>query len=287
MLKNRNQNGFTLIEMIIAVVLLGLVLIPLGLMSTEYVRGIAYSRDLSVVEGLAKAEMAKINNLGYDNLPIGISTFENYEGYPYDLERTVTENGDFKKVQVRIYPAGDANKQLINLVSYIADVAFGAGSGGGWINIPHDPCFLAGTPILMADGSLKPIEQIKVGDKVIAFDQDTEKFKEDKVTELFHHKVNKYLIINDKIKVTNNHLVYSAGKWIEIGKLKVGDKLLNAEGKPEAITSIEKVSGDVFVYNFELNPYHAYVAGGIVAHNKKLIPISPIENEPPGGEGFD
>jgi hypothetical protein len=32
-------------------------------------------------------------------------------------------------------------------------------------------CFVAGTPILMADGKTKPIEQIEVGDKIAAFDE--------------------------------------------------------------------------------------------------------------------
>jgi len=202
-----------------------------------------------------------------------------YENYPYDLYRTVTQVGILKKVQVRIVPTGqpEAANHLVKLVTYVVNVSFGAGSGGGTISIPG--CFLTGTPIQMADGSLKPIEEIKVGDEVIAFDEKTEKFKQDKVTELFQHKADKYLIVNDKLKVTANHLVYSGGEWVQIGRLNVGDMLLNAEGKLEPITSIEEAQGKVLVYNFELNPYHAYVAGGIVAHNKKVPeePIQPLE----------
>lgn len=33
----------------------------------------------------------------------------------------------------------------------------------------HPKCFIAGTPILMADGTEKPIEQILIGDRVLAF----------------------------------------------------------------------------------------------------------------------
>lgn len=278
--KQRYENSFTLIELIITIVVLGIVMIPVGLMSMEYVRGIAYSRDLTVIEGLAKLEMSKINNLDYNDATLANgynNTSTNYEDYPYDLRRTVEEIGGIKKVQVRVYLAGDGANQLINLITYLADVSFGAGSGGSKITIPN-PCFLAGTPILMADGSLKPIEQIRVGDIVVAFDQETETFKQDKVTELFEHKENKYLIVNAKLKVTANHLVYSDGEWVQIGKLKKGDMLLNVEGRPEAIISIEEASENVLVYNFELNPYHAYVAGGIVAHNKKVpeVPISEI-----------
>jgi len=133
-------------------------------------------------------------------------------------------------------------------------------------------CFVWGTPILMADGTLKPIQKIKAGDLVMSFDEKTGQFKEDKVTEFFKHKVDKYLIVNGHLKVTENHPVYSNGEWIEIGKLKIGDKLADYKGKPETITSIKEVKKKVTVYNLEVNPYHTYIAGGILVHNKAAPP---------------
>ncbi|MFC1704651.1 right-handed parallel beta-helix repeat-containing protein [Candidatus Omnitrophota bacterium] len=130
------------------------------------------------------------------------------------------------------------------------------------------PCFLPGTPILMSDGTQKPIEQVKVGDTVLAFDEETGEFKEDKVVEFFQHPAEEYLIINEYLKVTKNHPVYSNGKWVEIGSLTIGDELFNRDSKPVRITSIKEVKEPTQVYNLEVNPYHTYVAGGIVAHNK-------------------
>lgn len=270
------RNSFTIIEMIVVIVLLGLTLIPLGMMAMEYLRGTFYSRDLAVAEGLAKTELSKVNNVafsdptladGYDNTTI------NYEGQPYDLRRTVTlvpgTANALKQVQVRVYPTGDLGKHLVNITTFVANVSFGAGSGGGLISIPAPPCFLGETPILMADGSQKSIEEVKVGDVVISFDEKTNSFKEDKVSKLFKHKVGKYLIINQRIKVTANHLFYSKGKWVMIGRLKVGDTIFNRQGLSEEITSIEKVFAKAIVYNLEINPYHAYIACGVVAHNKK------------------
>lgn len=129
-------------------------------------------------------------------------------------------------------------------------------------------CFLSGTPILMADGSTKAIEEIKPKDTVMAFNEKTGKFIPDKVKKFFEHQANAYLIINEHLKITPNHPVYSNGKWVKIGRLKVGDSLVNAQGKPEKITSIEKITKPAKVYNIEVNPYHTYIAGGIVAHNK-------------------
>ncbi|MBM3247851.1 MAG: hypothetical protein FJZ10_00275 [Candidatus Omnitrophica bacterium] len=142
-------------------------------------------------------------------------------------------------------------------------------------------CFLAGTPILMADGSNKNIEDIKIGDKILAFDEKTNSLKEDKVSKFLEHDSKEYLVINDDLKVTANHPIYQAGEWIEIGKLKVGDKLLNFEGKPEEIKSIKLVKEPVKVYNFYVNPFHTYIAGRFrLAARDKSNPF-----EPPGHGG--
>jgi len=122
----------------------------------------------------------------------------------------------------------------------------GTRSDMGALFFDHRPrsCFLSGTAILMADGNTKPIEKVKVGDKIIAFDEKTGKFKKDKVVKFYEHETDKYLVVNGHLKVTENHPVYSDGKWVEIGKLKIGDNLLNAQGKFEAITSIKEIKDD-------------------------------------------
>ncbi|MFA4937117.1 MAG: S8 family serine peptidase [Patescibacteria group bacterium] len=133
-------------------------------------------------------------------------------------------------------------------------------------------CFLSSTPILMVDGTTKPIEQVQVGDTILAFSEITKELKPDKVGKVFKHTTDQYLIINGQLEVTANHLVYSDGQWVEIGQLKMGDKLLNFQGKPEKITSIEIVKKVVQVYNLEVNSYHTYIAGGVVVHNKAEPP---------------
>lgn len=135
------------------------------------------------------------------------------------------------------------------------------------------PCFLAGTPILMSDGSTKPIEKIKVGDIILAYDVEKAKIAQDKVREVFVHDTDNYLIINEELKVTGNHLVYSDGKWVEIGQLKIGDKILKQDGQYAPIKTVQKIQSNEKVYNFEVNPYHTYIANGYVAHNRKPIPV--------------
>ena len=133
------------------------------------------------------------------------------------------------------------------------------GPGGG--------CFLAGTPITMKDGTTKPIETVKVGDKVLSFDFETKQFKPDKVTKVLKHISDEYWIVNGHWKVTPNHPVYSNGRWTQIGKLKIGDVLFGSDGRAQPIEKIFRIREKVKTYNFEVNPYHTYISGGYVVHN--------------------
>ncbi|MCD6237542.1 MAG: hypothetical protein J7K13_06300 [Thermoplasmata archaeon] len=118
-------------------------------------------------------------------------------------------------------------------------------------------CFLAGTKIEMADGSLKNIEDIEVGDKVMSYDPPSGEWKIGTVSKVFHHSPDEmtdyYLVLNHDLRITPNHPVYVDGKWKTAGELRVGD-IFNGN----QITSIEKVYKKVPTYNFEVLPYHTY-----------------------------
>ncbi len=137
----------------------------------------------------------------------------------------------------------------------------GCSCGGG--------CFLAGTEITMADGTTTVIEEIQAGDVILAFDEATGEMKPDKVLEVHApSQWDYYLNVNGDLKLTAEHPVLSGGEWMEIGKLQVGDTLTRADGTVVPIESIETVHEAVTVYNFAVNPYESYVAGGIIVHNK-------------------
>lgn len=74
--------------------------------------------------------------------------------------------------------------------------------------LDNTKCFAAGTPIEMADGTTKVIENIKIGDKVLAFDPDTDGGRGIKVpkrvTQL-HRTENQPLINFHGTKVTPGH----------------------------------------------------------------------------------
>jgi len=127
----------------------------------------------------------------------------------------------------------------------------------------------------MANDSLKRIESVKVGDMILAIDEQTKQLKPAKVKKIFKHMTNSYLVVNGSLQVTLNHPVYHGGKWVEIGDLKVGDTLLNSEGKDIKITSLTNIFHKGEVYNLEVDSYHTFVTNGIVVHNKPVI--SPLQ----------
>ena len=130
-------------------------------------------------------------------------------------------------------------------------------------------CFLAGTKITMGDGTQKIIEEVSAGEKVLSYDEKSGKNIVSKVTQKFvHDNVYKYLVINNLIKVTPEHVMFVNGKWAGAGDVKVGDKLQDINGNDIPVTSVEimNLKEPITVYNIEVEGTHTFYAEGLV-HN--------------------
>lgn len=148
-------------------------------------------------------------------------------------------------------------------------------------------CFLAGTKIVMADGTYRNIEDIKVGDNVKSFDEKTDKIVDKKVTNIFHHPAEDmtpyYLIINKCLRITPNHQMYSDGRWLFAGDLKIGDCLFSP-GYNYKIYSIEKIFKMEPTYNFEVDGNHNYF---VALDDKDALVHNPIPKIYPRFTWFD
>lgn len=150
---------------------------------------------------------------------------------------------------------GDSSRGVDN------NTIFG-GLGGG--------CFLAGTKILMADGSLKNIEDVTIGDKILTRRSDySNNLTVDAVTKTFVHKVAGYLVINNRLKVTPEHRLFISGEWKTAKEAKVGDVLLDSSGQQVEISSISEMSGRFTVYNLTVENTHTFFADNFYVHNSK------------------
>jgi uncharacterized protein YfaS (alpha-2-macroglobulin family) len=131
-------------------------------------------------------------------------------------------------------------------------------------------CFSADTKILMKDGKRKEISQVRTGDTILTLSgENNNKLVEARVKNTHQAKVNGYLIINEKLKTTTNHILYVNNEWKEAGLIQVGDKLRNNNGNEEFVYSIEWQGGEFEVYNLEVENFHTFIAEDIWVHNDK------------------
>jgi intein/homing endonuclease len=134
-------------------------------------------------------------------------------------------------------------------------------------------CFTAGTMVLTDEGE-KPIEEIEVGDKVLAKDDETGEMAYKEVEWLFQRDVEETYNITvggEVITTTDEHPFWIIGKgWVEAQNLKINDIMTTSDGKELAIKNIEIKKEHKTVYNFKVKDYHTYFVSnlGIWTHNR-------------------
>lgn len=139
------------------------------------------------------------------------------------------------------------------------------------VNLVGPGCFTGKTLITLADGSKKPIMDVKIGDEVLSYDFKTKSLVASTVQELLiHDNADKLLIINGYLEVTPEHIVYSNKGWQGIGSLNIGDYLYDQDMNKIIINSIEKRVNEELVYNLHLSYPNNYYANGYLVHNLKI-----------------
>ena len=164
-------------------------------------------------------------------------------------------------------------------------------------------CFTARTPI-RTDKGLVPIEQIKVGDEVLSYDEKTKQFEYKAVAQTFtavKENIIKIKIRGEKLlTTTTEHPFYvkkahkardglnsesdEEGEWLTAAELKVGQKVLRPDGKWTRITRLVRETTPTLVYNLEVEGNHNYFVGeiGVLSHNCDWSSIKLI-----GEKGLD
>ncbi|MBK8232921.1 MAG: hypothetical protein IPK72_20650 [Candidatus Eisenbacteria bacterium] len=113
------------------------------------------------------------------------------------------------------------------------------------------------------------VEMIQVGDQVLSYDEEAAQLRGGEVVRVHApYKVGHYLIINDRLRVTENHPILVRGAWTGAGDLRPGDMLTAADGTDEIVRTIRRVNQPTYVYNFQVST-GTYVAAGLIVHNKE------------------
>ena len=156
-------------------------------------------------------------------------------------------------------------------------------SGGACPVKPNS--FVPGTRVVLADGSSKAIEDVELGDEVLATDVETDDSQRRVVTDVRSVAGTKTLVTvtvdvdgdsgskTGSITSTDNHLIWlpDAGKWVEAGQLQPGMWLQTAAGTWVQITAVRHTVKHQRVHNLTIDGLHTYyvLVGGtpVLVHN--------------------
>lgn len=135
---------------------------------------------------------------------------------------------------------------------------------------PPPGCFVKGTLVATLSG-LKPIEQIRIGDDIYAFDLRVQDLVPQKVIQTLEVREEEILVLDfgaEKIRCTPLHQFYT-GQWIPAKELDRGDRVLSLEGSWKELKEIRREVESQSVFNLHLNETHNYFAGGILSSEYK------------------
>lgn len=143
-------------------------------------------------------------------------------------------------------------------------------------------CFTAGTEILMADDTVKPIEDVQIGDKLYGYNNSLNIVLAYDRPKLGPRKL--YSINNGPYFFTSEHPFLTDSGWkavdpektksenpeLPVARLYIGDQLLTSDGKKITLEDIKEktADSDTQLYNFKLSGNNTYIANKLIAHNK-------------------
>ncbi|MFD5430357.1 polymorphic toxin-type HINT domain-containing protein, partial [Streptomyces sp. NPDC127084] len=149
---------------------------------------------------------------------------------------------------------------------------------------PHS--FVPQTPVLLADGTSKPIKDLRVGDQVTATDPETGETGGRAVTRLIVGEGEKSLReltvdtdgeagdATETITATFGHPFWVANRndWVEAADLKAGDRLRTADGSLKELVGLRTWNRQARVHNLTVDDLHTYyvLAGStpVLVHNE-------------------
>ncbi|SCF38194.1 polymorphic toxin-type HINT domain-containing protein [Micromonospora mirobrigensis] len=137
------------------------------------------------------------------------------------------------------------------------------------------------TRVLMADGTTKPISELKVGDEVEATDPETGEQGDRRVTNLWIHEddLGVLRVDGEILETTDGHPFWNVTdhKWEAAGDLRPGDRLVTSRGDTVLVDRpLSAPSHRGLAYNLTVDGIHTYyvIAGttSVLVHNTGSLP---------------
>lgn len=233
----------------------------------------------------------------------GIRTYHTYDSL--DRLANITYRGSTITTDLYVY---DDNSNLFQLLSQNATTTFSYDNrnrvtcesyavNGILPSAVSGPCasggggsVAAGTLITMADHSLVPVQNLKVGDHLQSYNVTTNQFTVSSIIQTAKVDVHDMLIIStrdgrdlrtDNATIQKLWVEQSTGKigWLSVTQLRVGDRLFIPQSQTWTIvTSIKDIPGQFVMYDVYDTAPGDYIANGYLDPKK-----SPILGPTPSG----
>ena len=161
---------------------------------------------------------------------------------------------------------------------------------------PPPASFVSGTKVLLSDDSWIKIEDLISNDILMTVRIPTLPYTSttpyygtwststiegitlgtSRVIDIRNRMVNEYTLINDIVKVTEEHYIFSKKsedsiwKFYNVSQLNIGDSILDDNLQETIITSKVIINESTLVYSFSLDVDDVYIVKGMVAHMSTL-----------------
>lgn len=120
--------------------------------------------------------------------------------------------------------------------------------------------FVAGTPVLMGDFTARRIEQVRVGDTVLAFDGGGPLVRRRVVR--VRRRPDRPLVSVDHTLLCGRHALLTAhGVWRRAGELVRDERLMKADGSVHIVEHVVLHPARETVFDIDAEEMHTYVAG--------------------------
>ena len=200
--------------------------------------------------------------------------------------------------EVNLYLTSDTTLEFVELDVEDTDTYIISGSTAFNSVVSHNaPCFVAGTQITMADGSIKNIEDVAAGESVLTFNHETNTNEVKKVYNVIAKKVDRTVLYEFEdgktLEATVDHPLYSPQEGyvsfdpgatelmygMKVSSIEIGTSIMQEDKTELKVVKINlKVDNSPTVYNLHsVEDNHNFYANSLLVHNRCFSSDSKVE----------
>lgn len=150
-------------------------------------------------------------------------------------------------------------------------------SGDSKLRLIEADCLLKGTLISMADGTLKEISAVMVGDKVLSINPETGEQEEDEVTysdgteKKYNDNYDLWEFSNNyEVRTTHHHRFYNVERqaFVYLDEFNIGEHTITTNGEQVELQKHTNMTKEVHHFTIATKNWNIYFANGMLCGNR-------------------